>query len=109
MEKGPAIDPYSITNEDRDSIIDKVARKTINYGLETPAIILLEMGKPLSFFGAQGIIMIEPFLAPFLGKSRLNKLSAFFDNRHNIELLIQKLEELSSNESIGQVGRKEPE
>lgn len=95
MKTGPMINPYSITNEARDNIIDIVARKIIDYGLETPATILLEMGKPLSFFGSQGILMAGVFITPFWGEERINKLSAFFDDRHNIELLIQKIEELS--------------
>ena len=90
------LDTYSITAEERNKIIDTVARKIRDYGLEIPAIFLLEMGKPLSFFGGQGILMAEPFLSPWLGEGRINKLSAFFDDRQNLELLIQKIEELST-------------
>ncbi len=82
-----------ISEADRDKIIDLVAGKIIRYGLEAPAVFLLEMGKPLTFFGSQGVLMTGPFLGPFVGESRINKLSAFFEDRNNIELLIRKIEE----------------
>ena len=95
METTPMVNPFSIKLEERDKIIDIVARKIIDYGLETPAIFLLETGKPLSFFGSQGIIMAGVFVTPFFGEDKVNKLSAFFDDRNNIELLIQRIEEIS--------------
>ena len=48
---------YEITEEERDQVIEKWARKIVGKGLETPAILFLEMHKPLTFLASQGLLV----------------------------------------------------
>lgn len=87
---------YEITEEERDQVIEKWARKIVGKGLETPAILFLEMHKPLTFLASQGLLVGMPFLAPFLGVDVVHKYSKLLERRENVELLIRRVEELVS-------------
>ncbi len=43
-----------LTDEERDSLIDSLAKKVADRRMETPAVLFLEMYKPLSFVASQG-------------------------------------------------------
>ena len=55
-----------ITPEEEDEIIKKIAERMHKYGMNVPAILLLETFKPLSYIGSQmGFFFISPFLPIF--------------------------------------------
>ena len=81
-----------MTPEEEEELIQKVAMLITKRGWEGPAIILLEMIKPVSFISGE---LGRLFLAPLLvliwpeGFSYLNT----FEERKNIERVIKKIEE----------------
>jgi hypothetical protein len=83
-----------LTVEERDAWIEKVASGVVKRGLETPMVLFLEMHKPLSFVASQGLIVTSPFVAPFVGIDNVQMLSKLIEKRENIELLVQRIEEL---------------
>ncbi len=80
--------------EDRDRLIDSIARRVVGRGLAAPAVFLLEMHKPLCFFGSQMLLLGSPILGPFVGFGRLARLSSLIENRANVDLLLGRIEEL---------------
>ncbi len=88
-----------LTDEERDRFIDKIATNVVKRGLETPAIIFLEMHKPVSFFASQGLVVFSPFMAPFVGFDNVQLASRLLDKRENVERLIQRIEELAAPRS----------
>jgi hypothetical protein len=87
-----------ITQEEQDKVIEQVAEKIHEYKMETIAILSLESVKPLAYIGGEmSRVFISPFL-PALG-TELNvmgeKYITIFENRENIEKLIQLLEKKS--------------
>ena len=62
-------------------------------GLSTPAILLLEAHKPLSFVASQFLLISEPFLNVFLPTQFTNNAVNLFSERSNLNLFIQKLED----------------
>jgi hypothetical protein len=63
--------------------------------METPAILFLEMHKPISFFASQGLIVSSPFVAPIVGLDNLRIAARLFEKRENVELLIRRIEDLT--------------
>ena len=51
----------SITHSDKQ-LISNLAEKIVRHGMAIPAILFLEMGKYLSFFGAQLMIFFGPII-----------------------------------------------
>lgn len=88
--------PEPIDEKRRDEIIEAIARKVQQYGLIVPAIFFLEMNKPLSYIGGQAMHFFAPIVGVFF--NTFEDYAYFFDDRQNVELLIQKLESLAQQE-----------
>ncbi len=82
---------------DRDELIDTVARRVVGAGLEVPAVFFLEMNKPLAFISGQALLIGAPVLAPFFGLHRTNDFAGLMSDRQNVERLLRRIEELSSD------------
>ncbi len=80
---------------ERDAMIEKIAMDIHRRGLETPAILFLEMHKPLSFFASQTLIVTTPLIAPIVGFDRVRNAANLLESRDNVELLIRRIEQLS--------------
>jgi hypothetical protein len=89
-----------LTDEERDAILDSVARKVVDRRLEMPAVLFLEMYKPLAFLASQALVVSMPMLSPLLGVERMSQLSRLLKDRQNIELLIQRIEQMAAR--VGQ-------
>lgn len=87
-------DPLS--DEERDKLIDELAQKVVDKRMETPAILFLEMNKPISFLAGQSMIAASPFLVPLFGTSGVRKYSQLLNNTENIELIVERIEYLSA-------------
>ncbi|MDR3689427.1 MAG: hypothetical protein P4L46_08615 [Fimbriimonas sp.] len=84
-----------LTEEETEALIQKAADEIVKRGLHTPAILFLEMHKPLANVGANAALMFAPFAVPFLGFDFVNNYSRLFTKRENVERLITRIEELS--------------
>lgn len=84
-----------LSEQERNDLIEQIAQQIHRRGLETPAILLLEMHKPLSFFASQTLIVTSPLIAPIVGFGRVSAASRLLESRDNVELLIQRLEQLA--------------
>ena len=81
-----------------DELIEKIAKKVVEIGMETPAILALESAKPLSFIGSQlGRTMIAPWFGIF-GWGAMTKADDYmevFEDRENVGKLVRRIEELA--------------
>lgn len=85
-----------LTNEQKNEVIDSLAKKIAGRRLETPAVLFLDMHKPLSFIASQSLLMAMPFLAPVFGGQSIADLSKLLAERDNVEALIKRIEEMSA-------------
>ncbi len=88
--------PEPIDIKRRDEIIDAIAKRVKQFGMLVPAIFFLEMNKPLSYIGGQAMHFFAPIAGVFF--ATFEDYAYFFDDRSNVELLIQKLEAISAEE-----------
>ncbi|MHA2620517.1 MAG: hypothetical protein V2G42_02125 [bacterium JZ-2024 1] len=65
----------------------------LDRGLAPPAIVMLELAKPFSWLLMNISAGVQPFVAPFAGSERTERLQRFFNDRQNLEYLIRLLEE----------------
>ena len=94
-DPGGPFDAASLTPEERDRIIDDLARKVVRRKMETPAILFLEMHKPLTTIASTMVTFSQPTLGAFLGFRRMAEWAALLNERENVEQLIRRIEELS--------------
>ncbi|MHB1000271.1 MAG: hypothetical protein ACYC27_13605 [Armatimonadota bacterium] len=84
-----------LSPEERDKLIDELARKVVNRKMETAAILFLEMHKPVAFLAGQSMLVASPFLVPLFGPEGVRKYSALLGSRDNVELIIRRIEDLA--------------
>lgn len=87
------MDPF--TPEEAEQVIERIASAIHRHRMETPAILFLEMHKPISFMASQGLIVGTPLIAPFAGLENVQTLSRLLRDRDNVERLIQRIEEFA--------------
>lgn len=84
-----------LTEEKRTEIAEKLAAQIVNRGLAAPAVLFLEMHKPIARVAMNTAVVFSPFIIPFTGFSPFNDYSQFLEDRQNVELLIRRIEELT--------------
>jgi hypothetical protein len=82
--------------EERDAFLDRMAREVTRRRLEAPAILALEMHRPLMFLGSQALAVFTPMLAPAFGLENLQKLYRILEDRQNLDRFIERIEELAA-------------
>ena len=92
--------PEPIDSKKRDEMIEAMAKRVQQFGMLVPAIFFLEMNKPLSYIGAQAMHFFSPIVGVLF--PTFEDYAFFLEDRHNVELLIQKLEGLSEQEEEAQ-------
>jgi hypothetical protein len=85
-----------LPDDRRDALIEDLAQKVRRRGLATPAILFLEIHKPLTYLASQSLILGSGFLAPLFGPQNVQQYAKLFESRENVERLIQRIEELSN-------------
>ena len=90
----------SVTNllEKEDQLfIERIAKKIFDSGFTTPAIFFLEMTKPLALLGSHFLIFLGPIINSFIQSDNYYRSVQVFEEPHNIEYLLNKIEELEFN------------
>jgi len=81
-----------LTEEETSSLLEKAAHEVRRRNMVVPAVLALEMHKPLAYVGAHAAVALAPFIAPITGYERYNDYTRLFSKRENVERLIQLLE-----------------
>jgi len=78
-------------------MIDKIAGKIVSRRLSVPAVLFMEVLKPLSFFGAQTLNFFGPIIESLMKQdNRYYDFTEFIEKRENIERILQRIEELEN-------------
>jgi len=83
-----------LTDEQRDAILERIAQGIVRRGMAAPAVLFLELNKPLSFVASQSLVVLTPFLAPFVGVENVHRYGRLLEKRENVERLIDRIEQL---------------
>jgi hypothetical protein len=85
---------YELTDEEEERLIGNIARLVVDNGLEAPAIMFLEVAKPLSFIASQlAIVALGPL--QWLFELEGPKYTGLFMKKQNVDRIIGRIEELS--------------
>ena len=87
--------PDEIDEEERDRIIEKAAQEIVKRGLTAPALLFIEMAKPINFLGSQLLVAVDPFISSILSSGDYRKFSILMEDDENVERLLQAIERLS--------------
>jgi len=81
-------------DEQRDELVEEVAREIQLRGLTTPAVQFLEASRPYRPLNASAMLFFDPVLRGLFG-GELPSASALLADEDGIEQLIERLEDFS--------------
>ncbi len=85
---------FELTSEEEEKLINNIAKVVVEKGLEAPAIMFLEVTKPLSFVASQfAILAMGPL--QWLFELEGPKYTGLFMKRENVGKIIERIEDLA--------------
>jgi hypothetical protein len=87
---------FELTEEEEQKLINNIAKLIVDKGLEAPAIMFLEVTRPLSFVASQlAIVALGPL--EWLFELQVPKYTSLFMKKENVSRIIERIEELSKS------------
>jgi hypothetical protein len=90
------LDPDDYRTDTPEAVAElfgKIARKVVEREMTVPAVMLLEMIKPLSFIGSQALVFLNPIVSLIVSSEDYYRFTRLMENRENIEKLAVAIEE----------------
>ena len=87
-----------IPQDEQRELLEKIAMQVVKRRLTAPAILFLEMCKPLNFLGSQVLIALNPFVQAVFNTAEYQKFALIIEKDANVELLIRLMEEFDGEE-----------
>ena len=78
--------------EKQSELLDKLAKKVVDYRMTVPAIMFLETVKPLSYVGSQTLVFFEPMVKAVFNIAEYDDLRIIMEDRRNVEELLVRIE-----------------
>lgn len=88
-------------NTDYSDAIERAAGWVVEKRLESPAILFLELHKPVAFLMGQLLYFGTPILAPLFGFDKLQKAAGVLSDRDTVETFISLIEKTSIERQKG--------
>lgn len=90
-QPGPATPP-----EAQRVLIDTLCVEVVRRRLTAPALLVLEMSRPLNYVSAQVLHFFEPFLAALTDTEGYQQFAQFLEQRGSIDYICQRLEAVAA-------------
>ena len=87
----------SLSRKDKE-IIDKYAKKIVDLGLGTIAILTIESVKPLNYIGSQFLYFANPLLTVFPYFKDFDRVAELIEERDNVEYFLTRIEYFMNEE-----------
>ncbi|MEJ2734217.1 MAG: hypothetical protein P8189_11735 [Anaerolineae bacterium] len=79
--------------EQSEQLIEHLTQQISQWGLALPAIVFLQVTRPLSFLASQGLLLCQPLLSFVYDVPRIADYADLLADRTNIDRLVARLEE----------------
>lgn len=83
-------------SDEQRAVVDRVCGEVVRRRLATPALMFLEMSRPLNYLAAQTLHFFAPFVSIVAGGQGHRHFSAFLEKRGSIDFMVQRIEELEA-------------
>jgi hypothetical protein len=87
--------PFELTDEER-GLAEALCRAVVARRLTVPALILLEVSRPLSYVGSQAVHFLSPLISSVSDSRAHQHLASLLERRRSIEYLCTRIEQLES-------------
>lgn len=77
---------------EQKEVVEKVCRQVVRRGLTTPALVSLEVFRPLNYVGSQAMHFFRPIVNIVLDGEGYRHFAEFLETRDSVEYLRERLE-----------------
>lgn len=84
--------PERCFDDEERQLVGRLADFIVERRMTTPALMLLESGRPLNFVGSQLLAFLSPFVTLIFASSEYNRFVALLEKRRSIDLIIDTIE-----------------
>jgi len=88
-----------------EQLIERLAKQISRRRLTVPAILLLQVTRPLSFIASQGLLLCQPLLSFVYDATRVADYAELLADRASIDRLVAQLEAEEGARGSGGRGR----
>ena len=88
-----------------EQLIEHLTEQISRWRLTMPAILLLQVTRPLSFIASQGLLLCQPLLSFVYDAPRVADYAELLADRASIDRLVTRLEEEEHARGSGGKGR----
>ena len=76
---------------DEEALADRMAQFVVSRRLTTPAMMVLESGRPLNFLGSQALTFLSPFLTLVFRPAECERFIRFLEKRQSIDVILDRI------------------
>jgi hypothetical protein len=87
--------PAEPTAEQRP-IVEKLCAEVVRRRMAVPALMLMEMSRPLNYMSAQAIQFFAPLISALTNADGHTRLAEFLERRGSVDYLCDRIEELEA-------------
>jgi hypothetical protein len=81
-------------NDLQKAVVERLCAEIVRRHLATPAIVFLEMSKPLNYLGSQAMQFFAPLVTSVMDGQGYRVLAEFLEQRGSIAYICQRLDQL---------------
>ena len=76
--------------------VDAVCREVVKRHMTTPALLFLEMSRPLNYIGSQAMHFFQPMISAISDAAGPKHFAEFLEHRGSIEYICRRIEDLEA-------------
>ena len=94
-------DPGTVVlSESERALVERVCEEVVRRRLTTPALLMLEINRPLNYLSAQALHFFEPTVSVLTDTDGYRGFARFLEQRGSIDHLISRIEALDAGEKL---------
>jgi hypothetical protein len=97
--------PAQPTDEQR-RIVETLVREVVRRRLTTPALLTLELSRPLTFVSAQVLHFFEPFVSSIGGAVAYQEFALFLEQRGSVDYICERIEAIEHERDVKETVRE---
>ena len=86
-----------IVDDETRAIVDKLAHEIVRRRLTTPALLALEMGRPLNYIGSQAMVFMQPIVSVLFNTEGYEAFARFMEQRKSVDYLCDRIEQTEAD------------
>lgn len=82
-----------LTEEKRIELLERIAQEIVERNLTAPAVFVLEVARPFTFIGSQGMVFLEPIIQSIFNWRNYTYVRKLLEDRKNLDELLLRIED----------------